>query len=364
MADDKSLITLLQQREDEIKAVIPSWLDKDRFMQSAYELRYQWLKDPNLRKCSNESLVNCVYESARTGLEFSAKHAYVVAYGDEATFMPGWRGKVFLKIRSAAVKTIVPDIVYEHDEFFIERDSTNPELARLVHRYAKGDRGKPIAAYAMAKLISGEVDFEVCSKDRIDRSKRQSKQPNGLMWGTFWEEGWKKTPIHVLDKRLPEGLNTEAIKAYRLALALEVQHEPVEDAELTDDERPRAKGSAQPQPVTTAGVDAASAEAQVTVAANPPAQQQHTGGEEGGGGRLATVMEAVEDVEAMEETPPAGGPDRFLDSKEEADVAHEIEDVPPLIKVQLFKRFGLKKSLRELKLSQIPEFLSAAAGVK
>src|SRR5215472_9735257 len=153
MADDKALVALLKEREEEIRAQIPSWLDPQRFMQSNYELRYQWLKHEDLRKCTNESLVNCVYESARTGLEFAAKHAYVVAYGNEATFMPGYRGKIFLKVRSGAVKLLIPDIIYEKDEFFIERDSANPELAHLIHRYARGDRGKPQGSYALAKMI-------------------------------------------------------------------------------------------------------------------------------------------------------------------------------------------------------------------
>ena len=132
MADEKTFLSLIHAKENDIRTVLPSWIDKDRFMQSAYELHRKWLKDEKLQKCTNESLVNCVYESARTGLEFNAQHGYAVAYGDQATFLPGYRGKIFLKIRAGGVKMIVPDIVYENDEFYIERDSANPELARLV----------------------------------------------------------------------------------------------------------------------------------------------------------------------------------------------------------------------------------------
>ena len=57
------------------------------------------------------------------------------------------------------------------------------------------DRGEPVGSYAIIKLTNGEVLRDVLDLRDIEKARQQSKQPNGLMWGTFWDEAAKKTAL-------------------------------------------------------------------------------------------------------------------------------------------------------------------------
>ena len=60
-----------------------------------------------------------------------------------------------------------------------------------------------VSAYAVVEFTSGAIDWEYCDRTLIDRHRKHSRQPDSLMWREFWEEGWRKTPIRILAKRLP-----------------------------------------------------------------------------------------------------------------------------------------------------------------
>lgn len=47
------------------------------------------------------------------------------------------------------------------------------------------------------------MDWEYCDRTLIERHRQHSRQPDSLMWSKFHEEGWKKTAIRILAKRLP-----------------------------------------------------------------------------------------------------------------------------------------------------------------
>src|SRR5690606_22468021 len=80
-----------------------------------------------------------------------------------------------------------------------------------------GDRGDPVAAYAIAKLRDGTTVREFMSADEIDKVRRSgasqlifekgqkpkvSDTPRGI-WADWTGEMWKKTVIRRLIKRLP-----------------------------------------------------------------------------------------------------------------------------------------------------------------
>ena len=47
-------------------------------------------------------------------------------------------------------------------------------------------------------------------KERIEKARNMSDNPNGLMWTTFWQEGWCKTALRTAQKSFPrtDRLNT------------------------------------------------------------------------------------------------------------------------------------------------------------
>jgi DNA-binding winged helix-turn-helix (wHTH) protein len=77
--------------------------------------------------------------------------AYPVPYGNQCTFIPGYRGLVKLARQSGEVKRIETNVVCEHDQFTFEEGST---FKLVFKRKLDGDRGKPRGAYALAELLT------------------------------------------------------------------------------------------------------------------------------------------------------------------------------------------------------------------
>lgn len=214
-----NFLATLEQRKPEIQKMLAEWITPERF----FAMAMQMTRNPKIAECSADSLVNCVMQAAQAGLELGEQrgHVYVIPYDRIAQLQIGWRGLVFLKLRAGAIISLDTDVVFESDVFEVTR-SSEADSFKHVPNY-KDDRSEKAAyaAYARAKLPAGETQYEVLGKDRIGRHRKHSKQPNSLMWTTFWEEGWRKCPVRVLDKRLPEGVNSEAIERYHRALEIE-----------------------------------------------------------------------------------------------------------------------------------------------
>jgi hypothetical protein len=85
----------------------------------------------------------------------------------------------------------------------------------LVHKPAQmvGEQpGKTIAAYAIARLKSGELAFDVMFWDDIQLIRKRSKAGNAGPWVTDFDEMAKKTVLRRLCKYLPLSADiTEAV---------------------------------------------------------------------------------------------------------------------------------------------------------
>ncbi len=73
------------------------------------------------------------------------------------------------------------------------------------------DPGKPLGAYAIIKLKTGEVLRDVMRASDIERSRKQSRAPNSLMWRDFTDEAWRKTVLKRCSKSAPQSSELEAL---------------------------------------------------------------------------------------------------------------------------------------------------------
>lgn len=148
-----------------------------------------------------ESFRIAVVEAGQMGLLPDGRRGALVKYGTEVQFQPMVWGLVELMVR-AGCKKVESRVVYAKDRYEIEY-GTHP---RIVHVPGKGDRGEPIAAYAVVWLPSGETQFEPMTKAEIyvirGRSKafKKGKGP----WLSDELEMWRKTPIKRLGKYVPQ----------------------------------------------------------------------------------------------------------------------------------------------------------------
>ncbi len=141
----------------------------------------------------------------------------------------------------------VAEVVYEGDKF--ERQFAPKR--NLFHAPSDGPRLKEtaIGAYAVVTFIEGSLDWEYLTKEQIERRHDKSKVKDSMMWTTFWEEGWRKTAIRILAKRLP--MKSEAMERLVEAIHRDAEKEEAIDTPGTIElstESPLAK---EQQPLST-----------------------------------------------------------------------------------------------------------------
>lgn len=203
MANQKSVMGLLEQMKGEIARCLPKHLTPERMARIAMtELR----KTPKLQECDPLSFIAAIMQASQLGLEPGILGScYLIPFNNnqtgkvECTFMPGYRGFLDLARRSGQIVSLVARAVYSNDEFSYEFGLKED----LTHKPAMNDRGELVAVYAVALLKDGGHQFDVMSKKDVDIIKNQSKSKNNGPWVTHYEEMAKKTVLRKLFKWLP-----------------------------------------------------------------------------------------------------------------------------------------------------------------
>lgn len=192
--------------------------------------------NPDLLRCTTESLVESIRQSAILGLEPTgalgdgALVVYNVKVKEEvpsrsgngmivversvptAQFQPMYRGLLKLARRSDQVAVIDAAVVYEGDGFEIDL-GLRP---RIVHQPATDGtkRGGYLGAYAFARLRNGEEIVEWMTLADLEAVRKTSRAKDNGPWVAFWSEMARKTVLRRLMKRLP--LESAAEHAVRL----------------------------------------------------------------------------------------------------------------------------------------------------
>jgi recombination protein RecT len=171
-------------------------------------------RTPALLECEQTSIVQAVLQAAEVGLELASPlgEAYLVPFWDgkagckKAQFIAGYKGLVKLAHNSPKVISVETVIVLRGDEFAVTR-GTN---ASIVHIPGAADETveNVVAAYAVAHLKHGAVQFDVMRRDKLDalRARSKSKGRDGKEmgpWATDTIEMFKKCPLRRLSKMLP-----------------------------------------------------------------------------------------------------------------------------------------------------------------
>lgn len=196
----------LMEKQDEIAQACTNSISSKRLISVVLN---SFKGNPDLEKCTFESLIDCVKKSASLGLEPDGitGQAYIIPYEDkkkrvfEAQFQIGYKGLITLARRSGFIKSLSAQPVYEKDSFEYEYGLDE----KLVHRPATGPRGKLKFAYAVAKFKDGGHHFEVMTKTDIDKIRNSSMGANSKYspWTKWEEEMWRKTATKKLCKFLP-----------------------------------------------------------------------------------------------------------------------------------------------------------------
>jgi recombination protein RecT len=193
----QSLAGLIEQMKPQMARALPKHMDPDRLARIALTVLRQ---TPQLSRCNPQSFLGALMTSAQLGLEPGPLgEAYFVPYGQEVTFIPGYRGLVKLAWQSGQMKSIAAHTVHEHDEF----DYAYGLEPVLRHKPALTGRGDVIAVYAAAVLKDGGSAFVVLSKEDIEKIRTRSRASNNGPWKTDWDAMARKTAVRQLIRWLP-----------------------------------------------------------------------------------------------------------------------------------------------------------------
>jgi len=168
-------------------------------------------KNPKLMKCTQDSLLACLIQTAELGLEpgDALQHAFVVPYGESATIIIGYRGLMALARRSGEIKSFDVNIVYK-DEVdsgrFKYTAGLHPDIKHDVMLDCNRDDNQVQYVYAVAELKDGGYQHVAMTKNEVDKIRSMSKQPHGFGWKNHYQEMTKKTAIRRLFKLLPASI--------------------------------------------------------------------------------------------------------------------------------------------------------------
>lgn len=190
----------LIEMKGHLQQALPVGIGADRFMRvtlTAIQL------NPELLECERKSLLLACIRAANDGLMPDGREGAFVVYRDRknnrktAQWMPMYQG-LLKKVRNTGeLLSISANVVHERDQFDYELGDNE----RIVHKPAMGDRGPPIAAYAIAHLKGGGIEREVMTWDAIMKIRALGSEKGP--WATWEGEQARKTVIRRLYKRLP-----------------------------------------------------------------------------------------------------------------------------------------------------------------
>jgi recombination protein RecT len=203
---------------------LPLGMDPDKFLVGVTTAVQ---KNKDLLACEPKSVILAAYDAAEMGISLSPALAlgWLIPYGQTCNFQVSYRGLVQKSYQTGGIKHFFAEVVYEGDKF--ERQFAPKR--NLFHAPGEGARTRDtaIGAYAFVEFADGAIDWEFLTTEQIERRRAHSKQPNSLMWSKFWEEGYRKTPIRVLWKRLP--LLNAAMERLAEQIGKEVEQEAEEE---------------------------------------------------------------------------------------------------------------------------------------
>jgi recombination protein RecT len=264
-----NLTEWLTSHKDGLQTALPKGtIEIDRFMQSALLAIYD-TKNPNIAKCSPESIYRSLKESASLGLEVGGVlgQAYLIPYNESVKtpkgyqkvmtchFQMGYKGLIALARRSNTIKTIACEPVYSNDIFTVQLGCDR----KIDHRLdLSKSRGEVIGYYCLVELTNGGIQFDVESvadieKHRSKFSKSYKADDPENVWNKNFDAMALKTCAIKALKLCP--ISIEALEAVRKEEISDIKEnespkafknvntENVEDAEftVTESEEPETK---------------------------------------------------------------------------------------------------------------------------
>ena len=212
---------LIQANWPRMAAVLPKHIDPERMMQLAISTMN---KNPKLLNCTAESVLGCLMTASSLGLEPNDVNglgqAYIVPYGNTATYISGYRGLYKLALNSGEIQSITVEAVFDGDEFEY-RMGDDAHITHVPDLNAEHSYENLVCVYCITRLKNGGIQRTVMPKAEIEKRRNVSKAKSSGPWKDWPVEMAKKTVIRAAAKTWP--LSAEKSRAVDIASAADEQ---------------------------------------------------------------------------------------------------------------------------------------------
>lgn len=157
---------------------LPAGYSPENAMKSAWLVLQETVdssKHSVLESCSRTSIINALQSMLYQGLNPDKKQRYFIAYGDKLALQRSYFGSMHVaKTVDPTITDICYDVVYEGDEFEMEKRCGRTVIAVHRQKLANIDKSKIVAAYC--SIFRGDEETTtVLTMDEIKAAWRKSK---------------------------------------------------------------------------------------------------------------------------------------------------------------------------------------------
>lgn len=186
--------------QGEFEKVLPPYIPAERFVRVVMT---SVQKNPALLDANRQSLYQAAMFAAQDGLLPDGAECALVPRKGVVEYTKMYRGLLKLLWQSGQVGSVQTEIIHANDKHDVEFG----DQARISHKPAfPGDRGEPIAAYAIIHLKNGFVHRELATVDEIKKAQAMSGAGAGQStpaWRNWWDQQARKFVLKRAVKLLP-----------------------------------------------------------------------------------------------------------------------------------------------------------------
>jgi phage RecT family recombinase len=189
--------------------IIESGKSFDR-LRSVFMIAVQ--QNPDILKCSENSIKREISKCAADGLVPDNKEAAMIPYKGELQYQPMVQGMIKRMKELGGVFNIICNLVHKNDEFVL--DEADPDsLSHKSNPFATAEaRGPVVGGYVVFRDEQNRVmHLEKMSLEDFERVRRASKAPDSPAWKNWTNEMYKKAVLRRGAKYI--SVNNDKIRA-------------------------------------------------------------------------------------------------------------------------------------------------------
>ena len=179
--------------------------DKKQVARFQDSLLMQISKNPKIALCSVQSILECAFNIALSGMMPDGRHCHLIPFKDKCTLIFDFKGIVRQILNNHDYVDVKAIIVYENETFVLQSD----EVVEHVQILDPAKKGKILGCYTMVKHLSGNRLFcwmhisEIYEiRNNSQGYKSAMKYNSDTMWIKNEGEMIKKTVIRRHSKTL------------------------------------------------------------------------------------------------------------------------------------------------------------------